>query len=195
MHQRRSTVEGTGIGLVVCKRLVEALNGRMGFASRFGIGSRFWVDLPVATTSSSAPNLSYAPQTDADVVRGLTGQLLLIEDGELNVVIMQHIFSKFPNIKLSVASTAEQGLRLISENLPDLVLMDINLPGMSGVEALKRLKANPRTAEIPVIAASAVAMPDDVSEGLRAGFSDYLTKPIDMAELISVVKHYLPIKV
>ncbi|WP_052700733.1 PAS domain S-box protein [Methylocucumis oryzae] len=190
----RSTVEGTGIGLVVCKRLVEALNGRMGFASRFGIGSRFWVDLPVATTSASAPNLSYAPQTDADVVPGLTGKLLLIEDGELNVVIMQHIFSKFPNIKLSVASTAEQGLKLISENVPDLVLMDINLPGMSGVEALKRLKANPKTAEIPVIAASAVAMPDDVSEGLRAGFSDYLTKPIDMAELISVVKHYLPIK-
>ena len=129
----------------------------------------------------------------SDVFRELgTSHVLYIEDSPVNVSVMQHVFRQLPGIELLIAEDAETGLALINETPPNLVLMDINLPGMSGLEALHQLKSNPDTAAIPVIGISASAAPQDVESGLTAGFLAYLTKPFDMPELIGLIRSALP---
>ena len=104
---------------------------------------------------------------------------------------MRHVFRRLPGVELLTAENAEEGLAMIRTNRPDLVLMDINLPGMSGLDALRILKADPVTAAIPVIAVSAAAMPRDIQSGLDAGFRDYLTKPFDVQALLSRIREIL----
>ncbi|MDO9105735.1 MAG: ATP-binding protein [Methylovulum sp.] len=185
----QTSVEGTGIGLVVCKRLVEAMDGRIGFDSAAGVGSRFWIDLSIAAPASGPVMAASAGVRGnaADDSASARGRVLYIEDSPVNIHIMRHIFRKFPGVELVTVESAETGLALVQQIAPDLVLMDINLPGMSGLEALYRLKADPDTAAIPVIAVSAAAMPDDVAAGLEAGFIAYLTKPFDVPELVALV--------
>ena len=189
----RTTTEGTGIGLVICKKIAEAMHGAIGFHSQAGIGSRFWVELPAApsATEASAPSISATLlRPDAPQV-GVHGQVLYVEDNPANLAVMKHLFLLLPGVQLQLAESAEAGLAMIQENLPDLVLMDINLPGMSGRDALKILKSDPRTAAIPVIAVSAAALPHDVNRGLDAGFLAYLTKPFNVDALLDQVRTIL----
>ncbi len=188
----QTSIEGTGIGLVVCKTLADAMGGRIGFQSEVGIGSRFWLDLPAAwvNADSSADEItdpSEAPVRDG----GLAGRVLYIEDNPVNRSVMQHVFRHFPGVALLTAETAEAGLVLIRSNPPNLVLMDISLPGMSGLEALQAIKDDPRSADLPVIAVSAAALPSDVRSGLDAGFIAYFTKPFDVPKLLSLVRSVL----
>lgn len=183
-------IEGTGIGLALTKRLTEAMGGSVGMESSPGVGSTFWVELPGAKIAMMeyATELSISPPK-AEV----TGQhrLLYIEDNPANLRLMQQIVGKLANLNLQDAQTAELGLAIAMQDPPDLILLDINLPEMDGFEALRQLRANPATHDIPVIAITGNAMESDVKLGKEAGFDEYLTKPLDVPKLISTLQKFL----
>lgn len=190
-----SDVEGTGIGLTIAKQLVEAMNGKIDFKSTKGRGSTFWIELPVsnhrilkAKTTEEEDNCSKNHATKC------TGNVLYIEDNSANATLMSVILDSIPGIKLEITDTAELGLTIAYQTLPDLILMDIQLPGMSGHEALAELKSNDNTKNIPVIAVSADAIPYEIKKGLDAGFLDYITKPFDVPALIAKISEVLLIK-
>jgi PAS domain S-box-containing protein len=192
LRVEKSNIEGTGIGLVICKRLIEGMGGRIGFDSAPGIGSRFWFELPQALAGSTLIEHPAMTRKEALPQQQSTGKsVLYIEDSPINIEVMKHVFRMYQGIELLTAESAETGLTMIHKAPPDLVLMDINLPGMSGLEALHALKSNPATASIPVIAVSAAAMPDDIASGLKAGFLAYLTKPFDVPELNNLIRNTL----
>lgn len=189
----RTNIEGTGIGLVVCQRLVKAMDGHIGFDSTIGVGSRFWIELPQAANApeTAAASADALPKNNLAESRAFNSRVVYIEDNAANINVMKHVFRLLPDIELLIAKNAESGLELIAKTQPGLVLMDINLPGMSGLEAIRRLKADPNTALIPIIAVTAAAMPGDVGLGLKSGVLAYLTKPFDVPDLIAQVRKAL----
>ncbi len=176
----RSAEEGTGIGLVVTKRLVELMGGVIGVESTVGLGSTFWVELH----SDAAPQVaeSGAPGTTVPVPQAhrdaRTRTLLYVEDNAANLKLVEQLIARRPDIRLLSAQDAILGISLARASQPEVILMDINLPGISGIEALKILREDPATAHIPVVALSANAVPRDIAKGLEAGFFRYLTKPL-----------------
>jgi PAS domain S-box-containing protein len=187
--QETGPIEGTGIGLVITKRLVELMQGDVDFESEPGVGSKFWVTLPVheARAPSSQPG---ALEIDTAKVLVREGQrlVLYVEDNPANALFMKDLLSDFESIDLLVAPTAEAGVEMARRLLPAVVIMDINLPGMSGLEALRALKAAEETRDIPVIALTAAASDRDRQNGERAGFYRYLTKPIKVDELLAALE-------
>jgi len=181
--------EGTGIGLVVSKRLVELMGGEIGAESTVGAGSAFWIDLHAAL----APRLiAAAPEVKAVVpVRASTDAplhtLLCVEDNPANLMLVEKLLERRPDIRLLVAKDGIRGIEIVRAERPDVILMDINLPGISGLVALGILAEDPETASIPVIALSANAMPGDIKKGLAAGFYRYLTKPIKVEEFMETL--------
>ena len=177
-------IEGTGIGLVITKRIVEAMGGTIGFESVEGQGSTFWVEFPASETMhlpvSEALALDCMPEEIAHATS--LQKVLYVEDNPINLYLMQEIFKRKP-LELRVATTAELGIELARNEPPALILMDINLPGMNGYEALRILKNDARTAHIPVVAISANAMSGEVEQGLAAGFAAYFTKPVNISTL------------
>lgn len=184
----RGHIEGTGIGLVITKRIVEAMGGEIGFESSVGLGSTFWVEFPLATNIASLPlndeALITTPTISPQTIRP---RVLYIEDNPMNFRLMQQIFEKRKNLELLHANTAENGIALALSQPPALILMDINLPGMDGYAALNILKADSRTAMIPVIAVTANAMKGDDNRGMDSGFQDYLTKPLNLAYFLAIL--------
>ena len=122
-----------------------------------------------------------------------TFHVLYVEDNPANMRLVEQLLKTFPEIVLVGAETAEDGLEMVQENVPALILMDINLPGMSGYDALDELKKMDATRDVPVIAISANALASDVEKGLNAGFSDYITKPINLQAFFATMKKHLPI--
>jgi PAS domain S-box-containing protein len=175
--------EGTGIGLVVSKRLVELMEGVIGVESSVGTGSVFWVELP-STAPLTLP-VSVEPIAAAEsAAASLAGlrTLLYVEDNPANLQLVQRLVGRRNDLRLLSAVDGNRGVELARSCLPDVILMDINLPGISGIEALKILRDDRKTAHIPVLALSANAMPRDIKRGLDAGFFRYLTKPIRVSE-------------
>jgi CheY-like chemotaxis protein len=189
----RGQVQGAGIGLVITRRIVEAMGGEIGFDSTVGVGTVFHILLPLAERDPSAGGpqvLALAPTAQTPfkaLLRSGSARVLYVEDNVVNARIMEHILGALPQVEFELAETAEEGLQRIRRDPPDLVLMDIHLPGMSGLDALRLIKGDPRTASLPVIAVSAAAMGADVREGLDAGFLCYLTKPFNVEQLLQVV--------
>jgi len=181
--------EGTGIGLVVCKRLIELMGGVIGVESTVGKGSVFWIDLnltakpqPAAGVAESAAGTDLRLQADAQL-----HTLLYVEDNPANLMLVEDLIARRPDIRLLSARDGHRGIEIARASLPDVILMDINLPGISGIRALRILAEDPATAHIPVVALSANAMPRDIEKGLEAGFFRYLTKPIKVNEFMDTL--------
>ena len=187
-----TTIQGTGIGLSIAKKLVEQMNGRIDFTSSPGKGSTFWIDLP-AINDSRASSLALQDniKTEKPLPKELEGHMLYIEDNPGNQLLMQAIVKTAGNLTLTSALDAEQGISAAISSQPDIIILDINLPGMSGWEALSELKNNEMTAQIPVIALSAAASESDIQKGLQSGFADYLTKPFDLVKLAAILQKFL----
>jgi PAS domain S-box-containing protein len=186
LGQEARSEEGTGIGLVVSKRLVELMGGVIGVESAIGVGSVFWIELlltaaPVLTTASSAA----ANLVPALVPAGARRRTLLyVEDNPANMKLVEKLMAQRADIRLLGAINGTLGVQLARDARPDVILMDINLPGISGIEAMQILRKDPATAHIPIVALSANAMTRDIEKGLEAGFFRYLTKPIRVTELM-----------
>ncbi len=193
LGQEAGGVAGTGIGLVVTKQLAELMDGILGVESIVGTGSVFWIELlstaaPTLAVDGAEPaagaQLRHAPGTRQST-------LLYIEDNPANMMLVEQLIEQRPDIKLLTAVNGSLGIELARATLPEVILMDINLPGMSGIDALKILRADPATAHIPVVALSANAMLRDIDLGLAAGFFRYLTKPIKVKEFFETLNEAL----
>jgi CheY-like chemotaxis protein len=189
LGQEGGSVAGTGIGLVVTKRLAELMGGVLGVESTVGAGSVFWCELisaeaPQVTAQSSDSETSVQPHAPVSAARRT---LLYVEDNPANMKLVEQLIARFPDIGLLTAVNGTLGIELARATQPHVILMDINLPGISGVKALKILREDPTTAHIPVIALSANAMPQDIAKGLEAGFFRYLTKPIKIKEFMETL--------
>lgn len=183
-----TAIEGTGIGLAFSKRLAELMGGQLEAESTLGRGSAFWVDLPLSETAAeplARPELAPPEQHGARL------RILYVEDNAANLKVVDKIFQRHGSLTLISATNGEYGLELAQRYAPDLILLDIHLPGMDGYAVLKALQADKQTRHIPVIALSADAMPMEVERGLAAGFRRYLTKPIKPAELIGAIEEGL----
>jgi PAS domain S-box-containing protein len=189
LGQESSAEEGTGIGLVMIKRLVELMGGLVGVESTVGAGSVFWFELGRAAAPKPAVD-RVAPTAAA---RGPVNPsmplrtLLYVEDNPANLKLVEQLIARRPDLRLLSAVNGNLGVKLARENQPEVILMDINLPGISGTQALKILREDPATAHIPVLALSANALPLDIKKGLEAGFFRYLTKPIKVGELMDAL--------
>jgi PAS domain S-box-containing protein len=187
--QETGPIEGTGIGLAITRRLAELMHGRAGFSSEPGVGSKFWVDLPIANASMLPVDLhSEVPHALGHEPHG---RVLYVEDNPANVRFLKDVLDRFEGIELYTAPTAELGIELARKVQPALVIMDINLPGMSGIEALAALRRDPETEAIPVIALTAAASERDRQRGAQAGFHRYLTKPVKLDELEAALDEIL----
>jgi PAS domain S-box-containing protein len=189
LGQERGREEGTGIGLVMSKRLVELMGGLIGVDSTVGLGSVFWFELnstaePQLQTDTEQP--AVVAQADCTSLRP-PRSLLYVEDNPANLKLIEQLIARRPDLRLLSARDGIMGIDLARSHQPDVILMDINLPGISGIEALKILRLDTATAHIPVIALSANAMPRDVEKGLQAGFFRYLTKPIKVDEFMDTL--------
>jgi len=177
-------VVGTGIGLVVTKRLVELMGGELGVESTVGVGSVFWFEL----ITRAAPQLETVPGEAADhdktplPVGMPLHTLLYVEDNQANMRLVEQIIARRPDLRLLTAVNGLLGIEMARKEQPTVILMDINLPGISGVAAMEILRADPATAHIPVVALSANAIPRDIEMSLAKGFFRYLTKPIKIKE-------------
>jgi PAS domain S-box-containing protein len=183
LGQEVGVKEGTGIGLAVSKKLVEMMGGTIGVESTVGVGSEFWIELDRDVMSQPAA-VSRLPEEFVSQYKGDAARytLLYVEDNPANLMLVEQIIEDRPHIRMISARDGNWGIAIAKEQLPDIILMDINLPGISGIEAMILLRKDPATKHIPIIALSANAMPRDIDRGLEAGFFRYLTKPIKINE-------------
>jgi signal transduction histidine kinase len=199
LGQEAGGEEGTGIGLVLAKRLVELMGGVIGVESTLGVGSVFWFELAsiaapsVSVEAADAAALAQAHASGEAPLRTLLyvednpADLLYVEDNPADLKLVAQLIARHPDIRLLTAVNGNSGIKIARASRPDVILMDINLPGISGIEALKILREDSSTAHIPVIAVSANAMPLDIEKGLKAGFFRYITKPIKVKEFMDVL--------
>jgi len=181
--------EGTGIGLVVAKRLMGYMGGTIGADSTVGVGSHFWIDLGLTTPPQVVPPEPEVPVAQPMAVSAGTPlrTLLYVEDNPANLELVEQLMARRPDLRLLGAADGTLGIEFARSCSPDVILMDINLPGITGLEAMKILRADPATAHIPIIALSANAVPRDIEKALEAGFFNYLTKPIRVNQFMDAL--------
>jgi CheY-like chemotaxis protein len=189
LGQEAAGVEGTGIGLVMTRRLIELMGGVIGVESGVGSGSVFWIEM-ISTTAPDCKDTESAPVVpgQTQVESGVSRRTLLyVEDNPANLKLVEQLIARRSDMRLLTAVNGHGGIELARTRQPKVILMDINLPDISGYEALKILREDATTAHIPVVALSANAMPRDIEKGLKAGFFRYLTKPIKVNEFMDAL--------
>lgn len=190
-----SGIEGSGIGLVITKHLVDLMGGSIHFESNIGQGSTFYIELPqdqeVADIHIHHKSIRSNKVIKTQKAISTTFSILYIEDNLANMKLVNNILTKRESVKLIPAITAEEGLKLAQVNPPNLILLDINLPGMDGFEALDEIKENNKLKDIPVIAVTAQAMPYDIERYKQSGFSDYMAKPLEVSKLLKIIDDYI----
>ncbi|MBC7483902.1 MAG: PAS domain-containing protein [Rhizobacter sp.] len=192
-------IEGTGIGLTIARALVEGMGGSIAAISETGHGTVFELSL-IAHTEATSANLGPAfdpadravPAVPAEPPPKRTGQLLYIEDNAVNVLLVEELVRSLSGLQITSETTGTEGVARAAALLPDLILIDMQLPDFDGFEVLRRLRAEPLTAAIPCIALSANAMPEDIASALAAGFKDYWTKPIRFKPFLEALKRLFP---
>lgn len=189
LGQEANIEQGTGIGLVMTKRLVELMGGVIGVESMAGTGSMFWIEMNITQEREHRPELAgLSPSLKAQVSADPRAHsLLYVEDNPANLMLVEDLIARRSDIRLLSARDGVTGIAMAKAFQPDVILMDINLPGISGIKAVQILCADPLTAHIPVVALSANAMPRDIEKGMEAGFFHYLTKPIKIQEFMNTL--------
>ncbi|MDQ1363423.1 MAG: hypothetical protein QG652_1284 [Pseudomonadota bacterium] len=199
LNAARTGIEGTGIGLTISRRLIEMMGGTVGVESEVGTGSTFWIELPLETASETAPGQDHpetatgnlTPLLAATTTETPTRTVLYIEDNPANLKLVAQILTQHPHIHLLTAHTPWLGIELAQTRHPHLILLDINLPGMDGYQVLEIFRSDAQLKKIPVVAITANAMPRDIERGKQAGFTDYLTKPLDIVHFRTVIDRLL----
>ena len=190
-----SNIQGVGIGLAISKYLIDAIGGDIGFESEPGKGSHFWINLPLAETENDGDFTSVdslADQTAEPHTRPIgTQRILYIEDNDINFSLMETLLEDMQGLELLHALNAKGGIEMAGEQRPDLILMDIGLPDMDGIEAARILKSQAETSHIPIIGISAAAMKRDIERAEAAGFYAYKTKPFSIDEFLQTVERAL----
>lgn len=185
-------VEGTGIGLSITKKLVEMMNGTIGIESMPEVGTVFWFELPAASvqagTFGSSYQLTASSKVDSDNMRR---RVLCIDDNPINIKLIKKILSHYRHLEVLDAHEPNLGIELALTYQPDLVLLDINMPGMDGYQVLRFLQTYPETQNIPVIAVTASAMKKEIERGFEAGFSSYITKPFEVISFLETIDQIL----
>ena len=190
-HAMELEIEGTGIGLTISKRLIETMGGTISCESTLGEGTTFYVDFEKADEKTSPVTLEKTQDVQPQDFDETTGTILYIEDNKNNAELMKLIIGRIEGLHLISAATGELGLDLAQSIEPNLIISDILLPGIDGFEVLARLKKHEKTKDIPILGLSANAMPHDIEKAKQAGFEHYLTKPINVVEITSVIKNLL----
>ena len=202
-ENERRQLEGTGIGLTICKRLVELMGGEIGFTSELGRGTRFWFTLPmqrmenVSAESAATIEIVRSPELDpADPgpqgpAQAVARKVLCVDDNPSNLKLLEIVLRRVPGVTVVSTTDPLRALALALEHRPHLILLDIQMPVVDGYEVLRRLRSVPALSATPVAALSANAMLEDILEGRAAGFADYFTKPFDVPELLGAVRALL----
>ncbi len=186
--QERGPIEGTGIGLAICKRLAELMEGSVGLESRLGSGATFWLEVQAVQRTRAVPPVAPRPAPAKSTAAGALRTILYVEDNPSNVAVMRELVLELECVQLITANSAEQGIELAKSQLPNLVIMDINLPGISGWEAGRCLKALPETRAIPIVALTAATFPTSSANLQETPFAHYLTKPVGLDELLETLE-------
>lgn len=188
LGHENSGIEGSGIGLSICQNLAQALHGNIGYApAQEHSGSIFWLDLPQGKVTHKSVQSEFDEKPALPSLPN-TLSIVCVEDNLMNQMVIKAMMDQVPGFKLTLADRAETGVDISRSAQPDIVLMDLNLPGLDGFAAFNILRADPATQDIPIVALSADAMPETVNRALKMGFDGYLTKPLNLAKLLDVIR-------
>jgi CheY-like chemotaxis protein len=188
----KTNTEGTGLGLSVVKKIIEVLDGHYGVESEPGVGSTFWIELPLSESPEFKALHSGIPASKHSLLNVQKGIILYVEDNQSNIELMEQVLNKErPEFILITEMLGSNVLERALTDKPNLILLDLNLPDMHGHEVLEKLKSDRRTKNIPVVVISADAMPQQLNNMLESGAEDYLTKPLELPVLIRTIVKYL----
>jgi len=195
LDAERTDIEGTGIGLTITRRIVEMMGGTVDVMSEAGVGSTFWIELPLESSSNpeesdaaSGSNVHEQAEPQLEVERHV---VLYIEDNPANLKLVAQLLGRRKHIHLLTAHSTALGIELAQTRHPDVILLDINMPDMDGYQILEIFKASALLQNIPVVAVTANAMPRDIERGMAAGFAEYLTKPINVQQFHTALDRLL----
>jgi CheY-like chemotaxis protein len=192
LNARQSGVEGTGIGLALSRQLMLAMGGEIGVDSVLDVGSTFWIRLPRAVHAGHGATQWPAAELPTPALSARRWRVLYVEDNPVNALLMRAMLARLPDVHLECAEEPLQAIELARTLRPQLLLLDVELPGIDGLGLLQRLRADESMRAIPAIAVSAGAMPGDIRKAIDAGFAAYLTKPLELGELLQAVRRHLP---